>query len=118
MKKTVMIASLFALPFALSACDKPAEAPKAEVPTDTMGDMAMQDAPKMGKGSGTVVAIDPAKGTITLEHGPIAELQWPAMTMEFEAEPEILKGIVQGDNVAFEIQWDGKTGQITSARKL
>lgn len=118
MKKTLMIATLAAMPLGLSACEKPVETPKIEAQSDAMGTMAMPADAKMGKGSGTVVAVDPAKGTITLEHGPIPELQWPAMTMEFEAEPATLKGIVQGDKVAFEIQWDGKTGQVTSATKL
>src|SRR3546814_17500588 len=38
-----------------------------------------------GKGEGTITAIDPAKNMVTLDHGEIAALQWPPMTMGFEA---------------------------------
>jgi Cu(I)/Ag(I) efflux system membrane fusion protein len=41
-------------------------------------------------------------GTITMSHGPVPELQWPAMTMEFEAPADLAKGVKAGDPVAFE----------------
>ncbi|MFN0045605.1 MAG: copper-binding protein [Sphingorhabdus sp.] len=114
MKKTVLMTTLLALPLALSACDKSTEAPKADAAADTMGDMAMPAEAKMAKGSGTVAAIDAAAGKITLNHGPIAELEWPAMKMGFGVKPSELEGIVVGDTVSFEMKWDGKTGEITN----
>lgn len=114
MKKVVLIAAIISLPVSLAGCDKKAEAPKAEVQTDAMGEMAMPTAMKHGKGAGTVTAIDPAKGTVTLDHGEIAELQWPAMKMGFAATPEVLKDVKVGDKVSFEIDWDGKTGTVTA----
>ena len=41
-------------------------------------------------GSGVVTAIDAKAGTVTLHHGPIAKLSWPAMTMAFKASPPSL----------------------------
>lgn len=114
MKKTVLMAAMIALPLGLVGCDKKAEAPKAEASGDAMGGMAMPAEVKHGKGTATVTAIDSAKGTVTLDHGEIAELQWPAMKMGFAAKPEILKDVKVGDKVSFEIDWDGKAGTITA----
>ncbi len=36
------------------------------------------------KGAGTVKNVDSAKGTVTIAHGPVKSLNWPAMTMDFE----------------------------------
>ena len=35
------------------------------------------------KAAGTVKEVDPAKGTVKLAHGPVASMNWPAMTMGF-----------------------------------
>ncbi len=122
MKKTVILTALIALPIGLSGCDKKTEAPKVEAPkaaapADAMSDMAMPAGSKMGKGSGTVTVIDPAKGTVTLDHGAIAELKWPAMEMGFTAKPEVLAGIKVGDKVSFEVDWDGMSGTVTVMQK-
>ena len=117
MKKTVLIATWLTLPLSLSACDKPAEAPKTEATADTLGDMAMPSEAKMAKGSGTVTAIDAAAGKITLDHEPIAELEWPAMNMGFGAKPEMLKDIAVGDKVDFELTVAGTAGEVTKITK-
>jgi len=36
------------------------------------------------KGSGTVKGVDAKAGKISLAHGPVSSLSWPAMTMDFE----------------------------------
>lgn len=120
MKKTLMIASALTLAVSLAACDKQAEAPKtAEINTasGTMANMPMAGKMMHGMAAGTVTAIDPAKGTITLDHGAMSNLGWPAMTMGFTAKPEQLSGIKVGDKVDFEIEWDGKAGTITKIAK-
>lgn len=48
--------------------------------------------------------MDFAHATITLAHGPIASLQWPAMTMDFRVfDPALLRSLKPGQKVAFEI---------------
>lgn len=55
------------------------------------------------KGQGTVDSIDEKAGTVSLNHGPIASLKWPAMTMEFKvANASLLKDLKPGAPVAFE----------------
>ncbi|WP_338114885.1 copper-binding protein [Novosphingobium olei] len=117
MKKSLIIASSLALVASLAACKKEAEAPKpaesAAANAGSMSDMPMAMEMKHGKGVGTVTEIDAAKGMVTLDHGEIAELQWPAMKMGFAIKPDLLSGIKVGDKVSFEIDWDGKAGTVT-----
>ena len=58
-------------------------------------------------GEGTVEAIDLTKGTVTLAHGPIASLAWPAMTMDFRIPDPALMRTIQtlkpGQKITFEI---------------
>lgn len=52
---------------------------------------------------GTIEELDLKAGTITLNHGAIASLKWPAMSMEFQvANPALLSSIKVGMAVKFE----------------
>ena len=52
---------------------------------------------------GKVDSIDAKAGTLSLSHGPVASLKWPAMTMEFKAANEaLLKGLTPGASIAVE----------------
>ena len=121
MKKSLMIASSLLAVASLAACKKEAEAPKpAESATASSGGMAempMATEMKHGMGVGTVTEIDATKGMVTLDHGDIAELKWPAMKMGFAIKPELLAGIKVGDKVNFEIDWNGKAGTVTKIEK-
>jgi len=51
---------------------------------------------------GEVRKIDKAQGKVTLRHGPLANLDMPAMTMVFRAaDPKLLDGLKEGDKVKF-----------------
>ena len=54
-----------------------------------MGDGEAAQA-KAVKSSGAVTATDKAAGRITLDHQPIPEVRWPAMTMAFSVTPEVI----------------------------
>jgi len=121
-KKTLMIATLMALPVGLTGCDNKAEAPAAEAPkaeasADAIASMTMPSDSKMGSGSGTVTAIDAAAGKITLDHGAIPAVGWSPMTMGFTAKPELLTGIAVGDKVDFEVTVTGSAGEVTAIKK-
>lgn len=85
------------------------------------GDMADKstatEAATMAEGTGVVKAIDKSTGKITLEHGPIPEAKWPAMTMAFKAAPALLDTVSVGDNVAFDLKISGGKGEVTALRK-
>jgi Cu(I)/Ag(I) efflux system protein CusF len=69
---------------------------------------------KTVEGVGQVKAIDAKGGGITLRHGPIAALSWPAMTMTFKATPDVLKSLKAGQTVTFTL--DPASNQITAVR--
>ncbi|WP_026177381.1 efflux RND transporter periplasmic adaptor subunit [Thiobacillus denitrificans] len=55
------------------------------------------------RAEGTVDSVDSRSGGISINHGPVKSLQWPAMTMEFTvANESLLKGINPGTAVSFE----------------
>jgi membrane fusion protein, copper/silver efflux system len=55
------------------------------------------------KAQGTVDGVDAKAGTVSLNHGAIPSLKWPAMTMEFKvANPSLLKDLTAGAPVSFE----------------
>src|SRR3546814_11313185 len=87
MKKSVTFALGLALTAGLAACGQQGETSKpaedAAAPAKDGGAMAMSTETRHGKGTGSVTAIDTAAGEITLDHGAIAEPDWPAMTMGF-----------------------------------
>lgn len=67
-----------------------------------MKSMKMKAASVTHHGTGTVRKID--AGMVTLSHGPIASLNWPAMTMSFKLKDAALaRGIRAGDVVDFEL---------------
>jgi len=76
----------------------PAKGAEASAPTGS------SSAPAVGhKADGSIDGIDPKAGTVSLSHGPIAALRWPAMTMEFKvAHGGLLQGLKPGQAVAFE----------------
>jgi Cu/Ag efflux protein CusF len=68
--------------------------------------------------SGTVEKVDAAQGKVTIDHGPIKNLDMESMTMVFRAQdPALLKGLKAGDKVQFTA--DRVNGQIsvTSIKK-
>ena len=67
---------------------------------------AKTDAPAATVSStGVVEEIDPTGGTVTLSHGPIPAMNWPAMTMGFKLrDPKAAAALKPGANVRFELK--------------
>jgi len=62
--------------------------------------------------NGTVTKVDEAQGKLTINHGPIKNLDMEAMTMVFRAgDAAMLKGLKSGDKIKFDA--DRVNGQIT-----
>lgn len=56
-------------------------------------------------GAGVIKQVKADKGAITIEHGPIDGLSWPAMTMDFEvADKKLLERATPGQKVKFLLQ--------------
>jgi len=60
---------------------------------------ALADAPPS---QGEVKQVNKATGKLTIKHGPLANLDMPAMTMVFKAkDPALLDGVQVGDKIEF-----------------
>lgn len=63
--------------------------------------------------TGTVKVVDGAGGKITISHGPVAALNWPAMTMAFKATQAQMAAVHVGQKVDFEFLSKGMDGTLT-----
>jgi Cu/Ag efflux protein CusF len=62
--------------------------------------------------NGTVTKVNEAEGKLTIDHGPIKNLDMDGMTMVFRvADPAMLKSVKAGDRVRFDA--DRVNGAIT-----
>ena len=66
------------------------------------------------QGTGVIKKIDARSGSVTLQHGPIAALNWPAMTMAFKADPALLKTVKVGQRVAFTVKTGGAMPEVVA----
>ena len=130
MKRIVLTGGVLGAALALAACGQKSEttiaeapaAPAAGTPGAPIGDMAGMtmagsQATKTAKGTGTVKSVDVGAGAITVDHGPIPEAGWPAMTMAFKAAPDLVQSVKPGDKVAFDLTLKDGSGEITAITK-
>lgn len=122
--------TILAAPLTLAACDSAQDA--AETQDSTMAEATpAEDMPMTGEtpmaqsggagqtasAEGTVTAIDADGGTISIEHGAIAAVNWPAMTMAFSADETQRESVAVGDEVTFEFRTTEGGGELTSISK-
>jgi Cu/Ag efflux protein CusF len=92
----------------------------AEVCAQGMQQMPGMGDAKQGKtasATGTVTAVNTADRRITLNNGPIPELIWPAMNMEFPVLPSVdLSKVKVGDKVRFTIS--GGSGNVYTVQSI
>ena len=80
----------------------------AAAPTESVG--------QTHSGTGTVESVSGQQ--VTISHGPIKSLEWPAMTMPFTAkDASAVQGIKAGDRVAFTLTRSGNESVLTSITK-
>ena len=92
-------------------------------PAPPAGAVPAASAPTEAKASvyiaqGKVESVDAE--SITISHGAIPELKWPAMTMGFgKADPQAFADVKPGDTVHFEFKQGGPSGyQLTTVHRL
>ncbi|WP_410103596.1 copper-binding protein [Sutterella wadsworthensis] len=85
-----------------------------------MGDHSMHMAAQSPavQAVGVVKAVDAASGKVTIEHEPIAALQWPAMTMRFTfKDPKLVEGLKAGDKIHFTFTQEGQLSVLQSIER-
>lgn len=106
-------------PFALAACGS-GEKNSQETETPTAQPMANNMPIAQGQaasGEGTVTAADANAGTITIDHSAIPAVNWPAMTMTFQAGEPLRQKVAAGDKVTFDFHTTSTGGELTSISK-
>ena len=90
--------------------------PGAGASKDGAAAQGSESAGQIFSGDGDITEISENK--VTISHGPIEGIGWPAMTMGFSVgSPEVLRGLNVGDPVAFRFQKAGADYVITSINK-
>jgi Cu(I)/Ag(I) efflux system protein CusF len=94
----------------------------AAVPATAPTRAAMADAGKpaptqQASATGTIEAIDMVAKTVTIAHGPVPALQWPAMTMTFQAPGIDLAAFKPGDRIAFEFSAQGMKATVIALKR-
>lgn len=98
---SAMLVFALSLPFASHASNEQAttgtKAPAGVVPAESLTE-------------GEIKRINKETGKLTIKHGPIVNLDMPAMTMVFQAaDPAMLDQVQAGDQVRFAVEKvDGK----------
>ena len=93
--KYVSILAIAAIAAAAGAQAQTAPAPNAN-------NVAQLTAAAAPQSDGEVRKIDKEQGKLTLRHGPLQNLDMPAMTMVFRvADPKVLDTLKEGDKVKF-----------------
>ena len=97
----------------LAACAEPATESTQREPA--AGQAAVPDtapAPVQGTAVGRIDAIDLQARTVTISHGPVPALEWPAMTMTFQAPDASLEEFRVGDEIEFDFEARGMAARI------
>ena len=67
--------------------------------------------------AGVVKSVNTEKGTVSIAHGPVESLKWPAMTMSFTAkDKKILRTLKPGQKINFEFVQEGKAYIVTRVK--
>ena len=92
----------------------PSAGPPSDAPVNGAPSKVAEQSVHSGEGGVTAVQGN----QVSISHGPIESLGWPAMTMPFRAEsPQLLQGIAAGDRVAFQFRQSGGASVLTSISK-
>jgi Cu(I)/Ag(I) efflux system protein CusF len=77
----------------------------------------MKDMPKstVHKATGVVTKVD--KDKVTIKHGPVQSINWPAMTMTFTVKDKsLLDNLAKDRKVDFEFAQEGRDHVVTSVK--
>ena len=100
-----------------SSADMP-EAPSAGSPDGRKGTgQGERLTGEVHTGSGDITEINGDR--VTISHGPVASIGWPAMTMTFQAgSPSVLQGLNMGDPVDFQFRKSGERFVLASISRV
>lgn len=118
MMKKIYAAAMLLGSLALAACGQGEERNTQAVadstaPPATNDGAGAQPSGQVHSANGDITEI--SDDSVTISHGPVESIGWPAMTMTFQASsPEMVQGLNVGDPVDFQFQQAGEQYVLTS----
>lgn len=111
------ISLLGAATIALAACGSNEPAAQQQPAQEQAGSgAAAQPSGEAHSANGDITKI--SGDGVTVSHGPVESIGWPAMTMTFQAtSPDMLQGLNVGDPVDFQFRQAGEQYLLTSIKK-
>ena len=92
-------------------------APAHDMSSHDMKGMEAAKSSPTHSATGTVQRIDSAKGALSIAHGPVKSLNWPAMTMSFAVKDKaMLDNLKPGAKVAFGFVQSGADYVVTEIK--
>jgi Cu(I)/Ag(I) efflux system protein CusF len=83
-----------------------------------MDKMASDAKGTVHKAKGTVRKVDAKASVVTLDHGPVPTLNWPAMSMGFKVADKAIPGkLAEGQTVELEFVQTGKDHVLTAVKQ-
>jgi Cu(I)/Ag(I) efflux system protein CusF len=116
MKRLIVLAAVLALSIAMIPLSRAQGMGGMDMKGMNMGKDKKSEG-KAHKGAGTVKKVDPAGGKVTIAHGPIPTMKWPAMNMTFTVKDKaLLAKFSQDKKVEFEFVQQGSDYVVTSVK--
>ena len=112
--RSATLMTMLAATLLLAACDASEETGTMPMASEDMPMMQSGEAGRTASAEGTITAIDADAGTITVDHGAVPAVDWPAMTMAFEAGEALRGELAVGDAVTFEFRTSNAGNEIIS----
>ena len=120
--KTTLVISASSLLATAALAQKPMSMESMAMDKKSMDTMSMGKKPEANtqgahKATATVKKLDEKEGLVTLAHGPVASLNWPAMTMSFKVKDKsLLPKLAEGTKVDVEFSKQGDDYVVTSVK--
>ena len=111
--KIITVRGAIALSLVLAACS-PTENRGTESRQSAEAAQAPGEAAQVHAGTGIVKSI--AGSQVSIAHGAIQSIDWPAMTMEFKAPTSVPQGVQVGTQVSFSFRKDNGGYVLTSVQ--
>ena len=123
MMMKIYTAAMLVASLAVAACGQSEEGNTQTVAAETtapagtnQSGASAQPSGEVHSGNGDITEI--SSDSVTISHGPVESIAWPAMTMTFRApSPDMVQGLNVGDPVDFQFQKAGEQYVLTSIKK-
>lgn len=109
---SLLCVATLAIPLLVACSESATEPAQPQLSASQAAAPDEAQAPVQGTAVGRIDAIDLQTRTITISHGAVPALEWPAMTMTFQAPDTDLEQFSPGDEIEFDFEARGMVARI------